>query len=333
MHQTEYVLRDFNNAVKCLNERGTIYIDDIIPMCYQEQLKVPVNFIHENGILKYTSPWTGDVWKIVYYLFKFHREDFVFGYYNNENYRGVGMFKILHKFAIPESAITSINQYLDFQDYLKYVLNTSRQLTSLRLWLPWDDYVPNTRVLVNDNFLVIQIPKTSTTLLLNNVQGRDMDCYRHEGLSYIENFINPMLPVYAVVRNPYTHVYSFFFHCLDRNEIKLDETLTLKENFTQFIKGRVNDVHLRQYDYIHSNKGICVKIFKFEENNFVDFLNSTHNLNISKSVVYNKNKHPLYDKSKAGVLNLFSDETAALISSHRKKEFEMFGYSTSLLEI
>jgi len=333
MHQTEYVLHDFNNAVKCLNQAGTIYIDDILPTCYQEQLKIPVNFIYENGILKYTSPWTGDVWKIVYYLFKFHRNDFLFGYYNNANYRGVGMFKILRKFSIPESEITSINEYTDFREYLEYLKQASQHLTSLRLWSPWDDYVPNTRVLVNNDFLIIQIPKTFTTLLLNNVQGRDMDCYRHEGLSYIENFINPSLPVYAVVRNPYTHVYSFFFHCLNRNEINLDETLTLKENFTAFIKQRVNDVHLRQYDYIHSNKGISVKIFKFEESNFIDFLNSTHNLSISKSILYNENKHPLYDKSKESVLNLFSDETVGLIKLHRNLEFERFGYSTSLLDI
>jgi hypothetical protein len=335
MHQSEFVLSDFNNTLNCLNENGTIFIDDILPINYNEQLKVPNNFIYENGILKYTSPWTGDVWKVVYYILKNFNSHFIFAYYNNINYRGVGMFKIKSLFQIEESAIETINNYnhLDFGDYLKCIKNCSRELNQTRMWLPWDEYIPNTVILLNENFVVIQIPKTSTTMLLNSIKGRDMDCYRHEGIRYIENFIRHDLPVYAVVRNPYTQIYSYFFHCVDRNGFKLDDNLTLKENFTVFVKLNINDTHVRQYDYIRSSKCTNVKIFKYEENNFVDYLNQKYNLSIDKSIKLNENKNPMYDKSKETIISFFSQELVELIQKHRVNEFEMFGYSKEIGEI
>jgi hypothetical protein len=68
MHQTEYILNDFNNSINCLNTNGIIFIDDILPINFNEQLKIPEKHVYENGILKYIDPWTGDVWKFVYYL-------------------------------------------------------------------------------------------------------------------------------------------------------------------------------------------------------------------------------------------------------------------------
>jgi hypothetical protein len=41
MHHAEYVLKDFNNSIKVLNDNGSIFIDDIIPLNYNEQLKIP----------------------------------------------------------------------------------------------------------------------------------------------------------------------------------------------------------------------------------------------------------------------------------------------------
>ena len=68
MHQVEYVLKDFNNSVKFLNKNGIIFLDDVLPISKNEQEKIPINPIYENSILKYSSPWTGDVWKFMYYL-------------------------------------------------------------------------------------------------------------------------------------------------------------------------------------------------------------------------------------------------------------------------
>ena len=70
MHQSDYVLKDFNNSIECLNNNGVIIIDDIIPQSEREQLITPIKHAYENGILKYREPWTGDVWKVVYYLIK-----------------------------------------------------------------------------------------------------------------------------------------------------------------------------------------------------------------------------------------------------------------------
>ena len=67
MHQVEYVLNDVNNSMKHLNEKGKIFLDDILPLTYDEQCKIPKKHFYENGILKYGESWTGDVWKIVYY--------------------------------------------------------------------------------------------------------------------------------------------------------------------------------------------------------------------------------------------------------------------------
>ena len=40
MHQVEYVLRDINNCIQVLSTNGTIFIDDILPLNYNEQLKI-----------------------------------------------------------------------------------------------------------------------------------------------------------------------------------------------------------------------------------------------------------------------------------------------------
>ena len=61
MHQSDYVLRDFNNAIDILYQGGTIYFDDIFPINEREQYKIPIQHYIENDILKYAEPWTGDV--------------------------------------------------------------------------------------------------------------------------------------------------------------------------------------------------------------------------------------------------------------------------------
>ena len=121
MHQVEYLVRDINNSLKFLNPGGIVFIDDILPLNEEEQLKVPKQHKIENGILKYVSPWTGDVWKVVYYLLQFHSEDFDFEYFTHENYRGVAKMIIKNLFIIPESQLETINGYTFdlFGEYLK----------------------------------------------------------------------------------------------------------------------------------------------------------------------------------------------------------------------
>jgi hypothetical protein len=122
MHQANFFLKDFINSMKVLNEGGVIIVDDILPLNYNEQLKIPVKHYYEDNILKYGEPWTGDGWSVVYFILKNYSNNFEFTYYNHPNYRGIGVFKNIKPFEINYDIIKIINTYQyfrDFKDYLK----------------------------------------------------------------------------------------------------------------------------------------------------------------------------------------------------------------------
>lgn len=121
MHQVEYIIKDINNAIKCLNEKGKLFIDDIMPFNFNEQLKIPVKHYYENDILKYGEPWTGDVWKIIYYLLTNFKDKITFNYYSNINYRGVAVIEINDFFQIYINELDTINSYEYFKDYNNYL--------------------------------------------------------------------------------------------------------------------------------------------------------------------------------------------------------------------
>jgi len=123
MHQAEYILRDINNCIKVLSNGGIIFINDVLPFNYNEQLKIPINHYYENGILKYGENWTGDVWKVIYYILQ-HFSDKLskFNYYYNINFRGIAMFQINEQFQLNYEAIDEINNYDYFKDYLNYTI-------------------------------------------------------------------------------------------------------------------------------------------------------------------------------------------------------------------
>jgi hypothetical protein len=134
MHQTEYVLKDFNNSIKYLNENGKILLDDIIPLNVNEQLKVPFKHNYVDGILKTLIPWTGDVWKFLFHVLTFYGEHIDFQYYYNLNYRGVAVLKIKEKFTIPDSDIDTINSYDYTNDFLNYMnLITNREKLEVKI--------------------------------------------------------------------------------------------------------------------------------------------------------------------------------------------------------
>jgi Rps23 Pro-64 3,4-dihydroxylase Tpa1-like proline 4-hydroxylase len=126
MHQLEYVLKDFNNSVKFLNKNGIIFIDDVLPISKNEQEKIPINPIYENGILKYSSPWTGDVWKFIYYLLLNFKDKIEYTIFSHQNYRGVIKICLKENFTILESSLLTINSYdydMDFEDYKKILFS------------------------------------------------------------------------------------------------------------------------------------------------------------------------------------------------------------------
>ena len=128
MHQSEYFLRDFNNSVKVLKNNGSIFIDDILPLTYNEQLKIPRKHYYENGILKYGEEWTGDIWKVVYHILKNYSHNLLLEetkYFYNPSYRGVLHLKLKKAFEIPDldsdSELSTINGYDYFTDFPVYL--------------------------------------------------------------------------------------------------------------------------------------------------------------------------------------------------------------------
>ena len=130
MHHSEYVLRDFYNSIKILNSNGSIFIDDIIPLNYNEQLRIPQKHYYENGILKYGEEWTGDVWKTIYYLLVHYNDKLTISYYYNINYRGVLHIKVKELFEIIEEVvvkeINKIEYFKDFNNYLQLLTNINK---------------------------------------------------------------------------------------------------------------------------------------------------------------------------------------------------------------
>jgi glycosyltransferase involved in cell wall biosynthesis len=123
MHQVEYVIRDINHSVRYLAEKGRLFLDDILPQTEKEQKKIPEKHYYEEGVLKYGEAWTGDVWKVVYYLLMHYRTRFQFSWFHHPNYRGVFMIYDISPFEIPETekVLEEINGYEYTRDYADYL--------------------------------------------------------------------------------------------------------------------------------------------------------------------------------------------------------------------
>jgi hypothetical protein len=98
-----------------------IFVDDILPLTFDEQCKIPKRHYYEKGILKYGESWTGDVWKMIYHLLLYYSDNILFSYYYHENYRGIACIQIKESFQIPEQEIPKINDYDYYTDFSGYV--------------------------------------------------------------------------------------------------------------------------------------------------------------------------------------------------------------------
>ena len=125
MHQVEYVLRDFNNSVKCLNNNGYILLDDILPINESEQNKMPEKYIYKDKILKSNCFWTGDVWKFLFYLISNYSDYITLNIYRSKYYRGVVKIQLKNRIQIPNDVLDEINSYTYKSDFITYV----KQLT------------------------------------------------------------------------------------------------------------------------------------------------------------------------------------------------------------
>lgn len=214
------------------------------------------------------------------------------------------------------------------------------EINSKKLWKIDSDSIQNT-IILNKHFCFIQIPKTSSTNFLNNCKNKKenltqlLPCYRHEGLLFIEQYIyNTDLPIYTLVRNPFCHIHSYFFHCIRYNQTIINKSISLVSNFENFCKKMYNNVHLSQCDYIKSNKNLKVKFFKLEEcvGKLNDHILKTHNINLNLNETH-YNKNPKKNKE-IDIKSFFTNkEIIDLIIKARRKEFELFNYSTNINDI
>ena len=127
MHQLEYVYNDFFNSINVLTKNGSIVIDDVLPMNEREQYKVPIKHYYSNGILKYKEPWTGDIWKFIYFLFLHYQFDFSVYNFTSE-YRGmIHIYNFKNKILgdIDKSKMIELmNTYdynRDYDEYISYI--------------------------------------------------------------------------------------------------------------------------------------------------------------------------------------------------------------------
>ena len=126
MHQVEFVYKDFFNCLNHLTENGTILFDDVLPIKEREQFKIPIKHRYEKEILKYNEPWTGDVWKFIYFLL-LHNFSFKLNIFNNrQRFRGLIQLTNIQKPHINylndyESYINVINNYNYLSDYSNYI--------------------------------------------------------------------------------------------------------------------------------------------------------------------------------------------------------------------
>lgn len=121
MHLCDYVIKDYNNCIKYLNQNGVIFIDDIMPINYDEQLRIPNRHHYENNILKYGEPWTGDVWKFIYFILLNYKERLFIKVFHNPNYRGIIRIQPKEKFQINEIFINEIKAYNYFDEINNYL--------------------------------------------------------------------------------------------------------------------------------------------------------------------------------------------------------------------
>jgi hypothetical protein len=98
-------------------------------MSEREQYKVPIKHYYDNGILKYGEPWTGDVWKFVYFIFQHYQFDF--SVYNfTSGYRGMIHIYNFQNETIRDinttNMIETMNTYDYKNDYDKYIIHVNK---------------------------------------------------------------------------------------------------------------------------------------------------------------------------------------------------------------
>lgn len=210
---------------------------------------------------------------------------------------------------------------------------------NLALWEQTRKQLELHDLVINDKFIFIQIPKTGSTSVVTELKNinltKNIKCFRHEGLRYIQHlYQNKNLPVYAIVRNPYRQVLSYFFHRINYGELFVNKNKIISE-FRKWCKEceLSKNIHLLQNKYLETNNQIIkekMKVFKFEDgiDFFINYLNTHHDLNLNTNIHTNMNKVTEYKN--IPFLDFFDETTINIIKRDLKNQFELFHYSTDI---
>ena len=219
-------------------------------------------------------------------------------------------------------------------------------------------------IISNEYFTILRIPKNMSTSIYSSCKDLNLvkyyPCYGHEGLYFLENYIDINLPVYCIVRNPFNYIYTLFFHLIDiyinknninfnknfnksplirnkslkylfekminKNNNKLDilnKNIMIK-GFRYFVENYIDNIY-SQSSYIKSNKNIKVKYFKIEDNTFNNYILNKYNINL-KLNQYNSNVNNI--KKNYDIKDFFNDQyTIDLIVKSKEEDFNNFNYS------
>jgi hypothetical protein len=214
-------------------------------------------------------------------------------------------------------------------------------------------------IITNIYFTFIQIPKTGSTTILDNSifsgltllpSNYDYELYNrrmngHDSLSTISKYIiNKDNPIYYIVRNPFTQIYSWFWHCVRYgfyNTIGISNKLSLSKidikDFENFIKKKlINDRFMVPFNkYIDNTINKNLKVFRYEDgiNKTIDYFNKKYKLHF---INININNNPIksYKKDKKTILYYYQNkEIVDIVREYRKDDFIKYRYSFDIYDI
>tara|TARA_R100001163_G_C5066906_1_gene205599 strand:- start:2226 stop:2936 length:711 start_codon:yes stop_codon:yes gene_type:complete len=193
--------------------------------------------------------------------------------------------------------------------------------------VPCHLYDPKKRI------LLLQIPKNGSTYMVSKLSGmRNLDfpaIYRHEGVgSWIKKLGAEkwnLTDTWAIIRNPYDRLISYYAHQIQHEEIPMDWT------FDQFLRKAIADdnPHIWQHRHICDKRGrILVKHVVKYEKGLDEIVKTFDNLGID---VFrgetDKTNMNMIDFDLSEVAGMLTPEVIALIRKEFYVEFKIFEYS------
>jgi hypothetical protein len=70
--------------------------------------------------MKYSQPWTGDIWKFIYHLLTCYSDKIKIVTYSHRNYRGVARLTFSEVFTVPDEELSIIESYTYETDFGAY---------------------------------------------------------------------------------------------------------------------------------------------------------------------------------------------------------------------